>query len=150
MAATDPGQDECGVKVMRRPAGPPGPGSAAPSTEAIVSLPSGSFQAPGAYCNGGLGGSGYICDVLCRSVRWRIGSGGGNQVRWHRAKVVEMRDDQGNGSGQRPEEPGPESNAPGQDQFAGGEIFGDADPSPADPSPADPSPADPSPADRQP
>lgn len=39
-----------------------------------------------------------------------------DQVRWHRVKVVEMRDDQGNGTGQRPEESGPESNAPGQDE----------------------------------
>jgi len=36
-----------------------------------------------------------------------------------------MRDDQGNGSGQRPEESGPESNIPGQDHFAS-DGFGDA------------------------
>jgi S1-C subfamily serine protease len=37
-----------------------------------------------------------------------------------------MRDDQGNGSGQRPEESGPEFNAPGQDQHVGGEVFSEA------------------------
>ena len=64
-----------------------------------------------------------------------------------------MRDDQGNGSGQRPEEPGPESNTPGQEHFAGGEFSGAADaavPSAGSPSPADPSsPADP-PTERHP
>jgi S1-C subfamily serine protease len=70
-----------------------------------------------------------------------------------------MRDDQGNGSGQRPEESGPESNAPGPDQFAGGQRpggqslsdAGDAAVPPVGrPSQADPSQAGQSSADREP
>jgi S1-C subfamily serine protease len=52
-----------------------------------------------------------------------------------------MRDDQANGSGQRPEESGPESNTPGQDHFAGDDLGEAADAAvpPADsPSSADP------------
>ena len=62
-----------------------------------------------------------------------------------------MRDDQGNGSGQRPEESGPESNAPGQDHYAGSELPPVGFPPPAaDPSPADPPSAEPTSTDRQP